>query len=69
MLVNQPTSEPTEKMKAVGAAGSIVTIVLLVGSILGVTLPAESVNAVAVGVSALVSLVTFVAGYYRKNKV
>jgi hypothetical protein len=68
MLVNQPTNTPTLKVQAVGVTGTMVTVVLLVASIFGLELPAESVNEVAVGVSALVTLVTFVAGYFKKNK-
>lgn len=68
MLVNQPTSTPTPKVQAVGYAGSAVTVVLLLASMFGLQLPADSVNQVAVGVSAFVTLVTFVSGYYKKNK-
>lgn len=68
MLINQPTSTPTLKVQAVGYAGSAVTAVLALGALFGIQLPADSVNQVAVGVSALVTLVTFVSGYIKKNK-
>lgn len=67
-LINQPSYVPTKKVQAVGLAGTIVTVVLLISTSLGVNLPTDSVDQVAVGVSAAVTLVTFLAGYLKRNK-
>ncbi len=56
------------KVQAVGIAGSVATAILLIGALLGVQLPVDSVNQAVVGVSAILTLVTFVAGYWKKNK-
>lgn len=67
--MNQDTNKPVAKVQAVGWAGSLVTLVLLVGSLAGVDIPADKVNEVVIGISALVSIVTFLAGYFKKSKV
>lgn len=67
--MNQDTNVPVPKIQAVGWAGSIVTLVLLVGTLLGIDIPADMVNEAIVGISALVSIVTFVAGYFKKSNV
>ena len=67
--MDQDTNKPVAKVQAVGYAGGLVTLVLLVGTLLGVDIPADKVNEAIVGISALVSLVTFVAGYFKKSKV
>jgi len=67
--MNQNTNVPVPKVKAVGWAGGIVTLVLLITSMVGIEIPAEQVNQVLVGVSALVSIVTFLAGYFKKSNV
>lgn len=67
--MNQDSSKPVAKVQAVGWAGGVVTLVLLVGTLLGINIPADQVNQVVVGISALVSIVTFLAGYFKKSKV
>lgn len=63
----QPSSAPVPKVAAVGVAGSVVTAILLLGTLFGVKLEPELVNQAVVGVSALVTLVTFLAGYFKKD--
>lgn len=67
--MNQDTNIPVPKMQAVAWSGSIVTLILLVGTMLGIDIPADKVNEAVVGIAALVSLVTFVAGYFKKSNV
>lgn len=66
--MNQDTNKPVAKVQAVGWAGGVVTLILLVCSLLGVNIPADQVNQVIIGISALVSIVTFLAGYFKKSK-
>lgn len=67
--MNQSTNVPVPKVQAVGWAGSIVTLILLLGTVLGIDIPADKVNEAVIGISALVSIVTFLAGYFKKSKV
>lgn len=67
--MNQSSNKPVPKVAAVGQAGSIVTLILLIGTLLGVEIPADKVNEVVVGISALVSLITFAAGYFKQSNV
>lgn len=67
--MNQDSNKPVPKVQAVGWAGGLVTLVLLVGTMFGVDIPADQVNEVLVGVSALVSIATFLAGYFKKSRV
>lgn len=71
---NQPTSKPVPKMRAVGNAGGIVTGLVAVLALLGIIVPdnisaaaTAAVTAVMVLVSALQAIVTFMAGYYKKD--
>lgn len=64
---NQPTSAPVPKVAAVGVAGGVVTLILLIGSLFGIQFEPDQVNQAVVGISALVSLVTFLAGYLKKD--
>jgi hypothetical protein len=75
MLVNQPTAAPTQKMQAVGAAGAGVAAVVTLLAIFGVIVPEDvsksaegGIAALFVLVSAVQAVVTFAAGYLKKNK-
>jgi hypothetical protein len=70
----QPTSLPVPKVAAVAAAGTIVTGIVSVLAISGVIVPDSvsqaAVNAVAaamIALSALQTLITFAAGYFKKD--
>lgn len=71
----QPTSLPVPKVAATGVAGVIVTAVVTVLALTGVIVP-DSVSQAAVGVvsalvfivSALQTIITFVAAYTKKDK-
>lgn len=63
----QPTKEPVPKVMAVGEAGAVVTVILLVLKLLGIEVPPELVGEAVVGTSAIVSLVVFLAGYWKKD--
>lgn len=68
---NQPTASPTPKVAAVGASGIVLTIVVLVASLLGVSLPTDvqnNIGALVTGVVALTSIVHFAVGYFTKDK-
>lgn len=60
--------KPVPKIQAVAYAGGATTVILLLASLLGLQLPEDKVNELVVGVSALVSLVTFVAGWWKKGR-
>ena len=75
MLIDQPTSAPTRKMTAVAASGAIGTVVItaLAGFVasripdLSTSCATEvSLWAVAGGSAAMISVVNFVAGYFRR---
>lgn len=66
--MNQSSLTPTRKMQAVGIAGSVATAVLFLATMFEIDLPEQSVDQVAVGVSAAVTLITFLAGYFKKSK-
>jgi len=75
MLIKQPTSAPTRKMAAVAASGAIGTVVItaLSGFVTShiPDLSASCANevslwAVAGGSATLISVVNFVAGYFRR---
>lgn len=75
-LVDQPTSEPTEKIKAVGAAGVVIAAIVTVLALFGVIIPDELSKQASEALTALIVLITFgqataqfVAGYIKKNKV
>jgi hypothetical protein len=67
--MDQDSNVPVPKVQAVGWAGSAATLILLVGTLLGIDIPADKVNEAVVGIAALVSLVTFLAGYFKKSNV
>lgn len=65
---NQPTARPTAKVAAVGVAGLASTaLVWLALTVFGVEIPAEMADEAVGGVVALVSLITFVTGYFKKS--
>lgn len=63
----QPTAAPVPKIQAVGMAGAVVTLILLLGTLFGIQFQPDQVNQAVVGISALVSIITFLAGYYKKD--
>lgn len=67
--MNQDSMKPVPKVQAVGLAGSIVTLIVLIGAMMGIDIPADKVDQAIVGITALVSLITFVAGYVKKSNV
>jgi uncharacterized membrane protein YuzA (DUF378 family) len=48
-------------------AGAVVTLILLVGTLFGIQFQPDQVNQAVVGISALVSIITFLAGYIKKD--
>lgn len=64
---NQPSSAPVPKVQAVGIAGGVVTLILLIGTLFGIQFQPDQVNQAVVGISALVSIITFLAGYWKKD--
>lgn len=64
---DQPSAAPVPKIQAVGLAGGLVTLILLVASLVGIELEPDQVEEAVVGVSALVSLITFLAGYLKRD--
>lgn len=66
--MNQPTAAPTAKMTAVGLAGAIVTLVGAVCAMFGVQVPENVSGALLVLIPALVTTVTFAAGYFKKER-
>lgn len=56
----QPTAVPTSKVAAVGIAGTLTTILVFILGYFNVVVPPEVV-------AALVTLVTFAAGYLKKS--
>ena len=66
--MNQDSLKPVAKIQAVGWAGSVATLILLVGTLLGIDIPADKVNEAVVGIAAVISIVTFVAGYFKQAK-
>lgn len=67
-LVNQPTPEPTEKTKAVLAAGVAITAIVALLSAFGVVVPEAVSDNMLTLFSAGFTLVTFITAYYKKNK-
>lgn len=63
----QPSAAPVPKVAAVGVAGAVVTLILLVGTLFGIQFQPDQVNQAVVGISALVSIITFLVGYLKKD--
>lgn len=59
--VNQPTSAPTNKVLAAGAAGAFSVVLVYTLSEFGIDMPAEVA-------SAITTLLAFGAGYMTKNR-
>ncbi len=59
--MNQPTSAPTQKMAAVGIAGSLTVIIVYLLSLAGIIIP-EAVSA------ALTVVISFIAGYITQER-
>ncbi len=66
--MNQPTAAPTAKMTAVGVSGAIVTLVGALCAMFGVQVPENVSGALLVLVPAAVTIVTFAAGYFKKER-
>lgn len=65
---NQPTAKPTAKVAAVGVTGTVVTIITFLAlNVFGVQIPEDMLKPAVTGVVAIVSLVTFLAGYFKKS--
>lgn len=67
-LVNQPTSEPTEKTKAVLVVGSVITAVVGVAAALGIQIPETISDNALTAFSGAMTVALFVAAYFKKNK-
>lgn len=70
----QPTSKPTAKVAAVGAAGLIIGAIVTILTVSGVTipegLPEQAENAVAAVIVLITfgqAVITFAAGYLKKS--
>lgn len=73
--VNQPTPKPTAKVTAATAASAIVGAIVSVLALFGVIIPegmseqAETaVTGLIVGVTLLQPAVSFISGYFKKEK-
>lgn len=66
--MNQPTAAPTAKMTAVGVSGAIVTLVGALCAMFGVQVPENVSGALLVLVPALVTIVTFASGYFKRER-
>jgi hypothetical protein len=67
-LVNQPTSQPTNKVKAGLSAGVVVTLIIGLLAQFGIIIPEEVGTAVVVTIGGVVTIVSFVSSYLAKNK-
>lgn len=71
---NQPSSAPVPKVQAVAGAGAVITAIVTLLALMGVIVP-ESVSQAAEGavvalfvvISALQTILTFAAGYFKKD--
>jgi hypothetical protein len=70
----QPTSVPVPKVAAAGIAGVIVTAVVTVLAMSGIIVPDDvsqaavnAISAVVIVVSAIQTVITFVAAYFKKD--
>ncbi len=66
--MNQPTAAPTAKMTAVGVSGAIVTLIGALCAMFGVQVPENVSGALLVLVPAAVTVVTFAAGYFKRER-
>lgn len=65
--MDQKSNVPVAKVQAVGWAGGVTTLILTVMTLLGINIPEDMVNQAVIGISALVSIVTFLAGYFKRS--
>jgi len=64
----QPTAKPTAKVAAVGVAGLISTAIVWAGlSFFNINIPADLADQAVGGAIALMSLITFLVGYFKKS--
>lgn len=75
MEYNQPTAAPTSKVKAVGYAGVIVTVIVGILAMFGVIVPdglsqqaTDAVGATIVLVTFIQGAIAFIAGYMKRSK-
>lgn len=66
--VNQPSPAPTEKVKAGLTAGVIITLVVSLLAQFGVVIPEEVSTAVIALIGSVITIGTFLASYFKKNK-
>lgn len=62
-----PDRTPVPKMQAVAVAGALITAIVGICAAAGIVIPEEVSDAALVAVTAIASVVTFVAGYLKKN--
>lgn len=70
--MNQDSNVPVPKVAAVGIAGTITAILVLIAGLFGITLPeslADNITQLVAGVIAVTTLINFVAGYFKKSNV
>lgn len=70
--MNQDSNKPVPKVAAVGIAGTITALLVLVAGMFGITLPdslADNITQLVAGVVALTTVVNFLAGYFKKSNV
>lgn len=71
---DQPTSVPVPKVKAVAIAGVVITAIVAVLTAFGIIVPSDvsdaaqnGVAAVIIIVSAVQTVITFAAGYFKRD--
>lgn len=68
LTVNQPTAAPSAKIKAVGVAGGSVTTIVGIFTAMGYKVPEDASGAAIAGVSFIMTAVTFLAGYIKRDR-
>lgn len=66
--MNQNSNKPVPKVAAAGTAGVVVTGILILLTQFHIIIPAEVGTAVVTLIGAVVTIASFVAGYFKKNK-
>jgi hypothetical protein len=67
-LVTQPNAAPTRKIKAVIASGVVTSIVVAVGLVLGIDIPADQVDQAVGAAVVAVNLIGVLVGYFTKSR-
>lgn len=67
-LVTQPTSRPTNKVAAGTLAGVLVTAAVAVLAQFNVVVPEDVSTAAVTAIGAVVVVVQFVAGYFKRDR-